>query len=80
MRIRDILRVKGDRVITISPDHSVHQAMQAMMRHQIGALVVEAEVIVGIITERDILGFATRTPDAVDRVAVADVMTRDVIV
>lgn len=80
MRIRDILHQKGERVITIAPAHTIHQAMRKLVQHQIGALVVRNDGIEGIITERDILQFATRQPADLDRVTVAEIMTRDVVV
>lgn len=81
MRLRDILASKGDRVLTVPPGSTVHDAMRAMVEHEIGCLVVgEAGRIQGIITERDILRFATLRPGDVDRVPVADVMTRSVII
>lgn len=80
MRIRDILRVKGAHVITVPSGHTVHQAMQAMVEHRIGALVVDDGLLSGIITERDILEFVTRSPDRVGSVRVGQIMTREVIV
>lgn len=80
MRILDILEQKGRHVITIRSDHTIHEAMRAMVDHQIGSLVVEDQVIDGIITERDILRFATARPRELDTTRVADVMTRDVVV
>lgn len=80
MRIRDILYQKGERVITIAPAHTIHQAMQKLVRHQIGALVVRDDGIEGIVTERDILEFATRQPADLDRATVAEIMSREVVV
>ena len=57
MRVRDILRRKGAEVVTISPTDSVHEAVEALVKHNIGSLVVTASnrTVVGIISERDIL-------------------------
>ena len=50
----DILRRKGSDVWSISPDASILEAIREMANKQVGALVVmEADKIVGIITERD---------------------------
>lgn len=81
MRIREILHTKGGHVFTIMPDRTIHDAMRAMMDHEIGCLVVKQDAeIRGIITERDILKFATARPDDVGTVEVADVMSSDVII
>jgi len=57
MRIRDILQEKGTSVVTIETGKSLHDAINSLTEHRIGALIVtgEAEEVVGIITERDIL-------------------------
>ncbi len=57
MQINDILLEKGSDVKTIDADLNIHDAISVLTEHSIGALVVtgEAEAVVGIITERDIL-------------------------
>ncbi len=82
MRIKDILREKGGDVVTISGAATLHDAIMRLNKHNIGSLVVAAEngVVLGIITERDILHeVAERCEEIKDRL-VSDVMTRDVII
>ncbi len=57
MQISDILLEKGKNVITIDADQSIHDAIDMLNEHRIGALVVmgESKQVAGIITERDIL-------------------------
>ncbi len=57
MRLKDILRQKGNDVVTIAPDATVHDAVVKMNKHRIGALVVRGEggEVAGIISERDVL-------------------------
>jgi CBS domain-containing protein len=57
MRIRDILQDKGTAVVTIEVGRTIHNAIDRLNEHKIGALIVtgEGEKIIGIITERDIL-------------------------
>jgi CBS domain-containing protein len=51
---REILRIKGSEVWSIDPDASILQAIERMAQKQVGALLVlQAEDLVGIITERD---------------------------
>ncbi len=52
--IRQILQLKGDFVWTITPNENVFEALRLMADKDIGALVVmQAEKIVGILSERD---------------------------
>ena len=57
MQIKDILRDKGTKVMTINVGQTIHDAVNKLNEHGIGALVVigDDEEIAGIITERDIL-------------------------
>jgi CBS domain-containing protein len=57
MRIRDVLRSKGDAVFTISPDATVNDLLAALADHNVGALVVSADgsTVVGIVSERDVV-------------------------
>jgi acetoin utilization protein AcuB len=48
-------QVMTQEIITVSPDYPLEAAAQLMTKHKVGALpVVEAEQLVGIITESDI--------------------------
>ncbi|NIR46397.1 MAG: CBS domain-containing protein [Gemmatimonadetes bacterium] len=82
MRIREILRKKGSDVVTIEPSASVQDAIQALVDHNIGGLVVTASngSVVGIITERDILRESAERSDRLKETKVADVMTKDVLI
>ena len=52
---RDILQDKGRKIHSISPDTSVKEALLAMSRSNVGALLVidESHKVVGIFSERD---------------------------
>lgn len=82
MRIKEILRKKGSEVVTIQPDSTVHEAIELLVEHNIGGLVVTASngSVVGIITERDILRASAKQSDRLREIKVADEMTRDVII
>jgi CBS domain-containing protein len=63
MRITDLLRVKGTRVVTVTPDTTVRQLLAVLAEHGIGAVVVSADgtSVDGIASERDIVrAFAKR--------------------
>lgn len=59
MKITDavglVLKGKGDaKVLSISPEQCVYEALELMAEHDIGALIVlSGEKLVGILTERD---------------------------
>ncbi|GGQ59890.1 CBS domain-containing protein [Couchioplanes azureus] len=57
MRISDILRDKGDRVVTVTPDLTVQDLLATLAEHRIGAAVVSADgvAVEGIVSERDIV-------------------------
>ena len=63
MRITDVLRVKGTRIVTVTPDTTVRQLLAVLAEHGIGAVVVSADgtSVDGIASERDIVrAFAKR--------------------
>lgn len=52
--VRDVLEQKGRQVYGTHPDASVRDAVKIMAERNVGALVVlEADELVGLITERD---------------------------
>ncbi len=52
--IRDVLKGKGDTVISISADATVYKALELMASENVGALLVmEGAKVVGILSERD---------------------------
>ena len=52
----DILKEKNREMICVSPLVTVYEAVQIMVKHKIGAIVIkENDKIVGIFTERDLL-------------------------
>lgn len=80
MKIQDILRVKGRGVVTIAGDETVLDAVQRLVEHNIGGLVVvEKEQPIGILTERDILRLTARSAGALGSIQIRTVMTRDLI-
>ena len=57
MRISDVLRVKGDNVVTVPPETDVRRLLEVLAEHRIGAVVVSADgrSVSGIVSERDIV-------------------------
>lgn len=53
-KVRDILKVKGHNVFSVSPTTSVYDAIDQMCQRNIGGVVVmDQDKLVGIFTERD---------------------------
>ncbi len=73
LRAKDIMIRK---VLTINPNDSLAKALITMTRKNIGALpVVDNDMLVGIITHRDVMLFALENLD----MKVKDIMTKNVV-
>ena len=56
-------------VIIIGPDREARAAAQLMLEHKVGALpVLDGDVLIGILTETDILRAFARVPEAAGRI------------
>ena len=52
--VRDILRTKGHKVYSISPEATVYEALKLMAKKNVGSILVfEEKKLVGMISERD---------------------------
>ncbi|MCE9546327.1 MAG: CBS domain-containing protein [Planctomycetia bacterium] len=83
MTLYEILRHKGASVHTISPDASLADVVQKLVACNCGSLVVCHEdsptIMLGIITERDILRACAARRGPLERTVVADVMSARLI-
>lgn len=80
MKIEDILRTKGSDVVTISEGQTVLEAAKKLVDHNIGGLVVvEADRLRGILTERDLLRLTAMYGGEMGAILVGTVMTTAVI-
>lgn len=77
MRHRTVSELVRDQVVVqLPPEATVRQAARLMAGHRVGAiLVTEAGRLVGIFTERDVVGRVTAEGHDPDATALADVMT-----
>jgi CBS domain-containing protein len=82
MFVRDVLKAKGRRVVSIGPEASVKQALARFVKHNIGSLpVVEAlGRVVGIFSERDVVFGDYRDSERFHQRLIGEVMTRDPII
>ena len=63
MLIRDVLRRKGEHVVTVQPETLVADLVDTLATHNIGAVVVSTDgsSVQGIVSERDVVrGLRTR--------------------
>jgi CBS domain-containing protein len=80
MRISDILRIKGDDVITVHPEDEVARLVAVLADNRIGAAVVsrDGRSIDGIVSERDVVRALAQRGVSVLAEPVAAVHTVDV--
>lgn len=78
--VREILEKKGKEVWTINPDTMVVQALSIMAERNIGALLVmDAQGVAGIFSERDYARKVALKGKSSDDTAVREVMSTEVI-
>jgi len=76
MKVRD---VASSAVVAVGPAQSLREATQLMAKHRVGSAVVQdAEQLVGILTERDVLNAVASGAEA-ETVTVQEIMTADVV-
>jgi len=80
MRVQEILKGKGDSVYQISPDATMAEAVDRLVKFNIGSLLVsDGDFVVGIITERDILKAIASEKKALSDLLVENFMTKDLV-
>ena len=80
INVRDLVRRKGSRVYSVTPDATVLEALQLMAEENVGAvLAMRGDRVAGILSERD----CVRKLDLVGKTAAAtrveEIMTSDVL-
>jgi CBS domain-containing protein len=80
MRISDVLRGKGTDVATVPPTAAVSELIDALARHNVGALVVvDGDSVVGIVSERDVVRQLHARGAALLDAPVTEIMTTEVV-
>src|SRR5574343_294343 len=78
MQVREILRVEGALLYTVTPQQSLAFAIETMADLDVGSLVVmEAGRMVGMLTFREVLKALKEDVSAQKQLLVGDVMVRD---
>ncbi|MCB0988558.1 MAG: CBS domain-containing protein [Acidimicrobiales bacterium] len=81
MQVSVLLQSKGSEVVTVGPDTTMGEAIDALARHRIGAVVVtgDGHTIEGVVAERDVvLSLSVLGPTVLSR-PVSEVMNTDVV-
>jgi CBS domain-containing protein len=78
MQLREILRIKGNLLITIAPDGMVSDAVSMMAEKDIGSLVVMSEGdMVGMLTFREVLRALHRSKGSIQGMRVDAIMVKN---
>jgi CBS domain-containing protein len=78
MQVKEILRVKGSRLLTIDPSGRATDAVKTMAEQNLGSLIVlDQGRMVGVLTFREILQSLAQRSGTLGDLRVADVMVRD---
>ena len=80
MNVESILQRKGTEVATIAPEASIKRAAYWLRAKNVGALVVTSnDVILGIVSERDIVRALAQYGEPVASMQVKEIMTHGLI-
>ncbi|MFO0888689.1 MAG: CBS domain-containing protein [Isosphaeraceae bacterium] len=81
MLVRDVLHAKGNRVISIDEEATVHEAIARLVQNNIGSLPVVNQDgrLVGIFAERDVLRVFHNRGEGFGRLRISELMTPDPI-
>jgi len=81
MNVAEILKGKGDRVLSVRPADSIEAVIALLAKERIGALLVrEADGrVAGVVSERDIVSGVARAGAALLKQNVTELMTRNVV-
>ena len=80
MRVTEILKEKGDSVYQISPNATLADSVEQLVKFNCGSLMVtERERVLGIITERDILKSIASQSLPLCELKVRDFMSKDLV-
>jgi CBS domain-containing protein len=78
MQVKEILRVKGNRLLSIEPAGRAVEAVTTMAKENLGSLVVlEQGRMIGLLTFHELLRALASRGGALGELRVADIMLRD---
>ena len=78
MQVREILRVKGNRLLSIEPSGHASDAVKTMAKENLGSLVVmDQGRMVGMLTFHELLRALAAAGGALGELKVSEIMVRD---
>ena len=78
MQVKEILRVKGNRLLTVEPGGRATDAVATMARENLGSLVVlERERMVGLLTFHELLRAIATRNGTLGEAKISEIMVRD---
>ena len=78
MQVKEILRVKGNRLISIEPSEAAVEAVNTMARENLGSLVVlDQGRMIGMLTFHELLRALAKRGGALGDLRVSDIMERE---
>jgi len=78
MQVKEILRVKGNRLLSVEPSESATQAVRTMAEQNLGSLVVlERGRMVGMLTFHEIMEALAARDGVLGELEVGEIMQRD---
>jgi CBS domain-containing protein len=82
MKVKDIIKKKGKKVITIAPEKTLYDAAKLLTEKQIGSLVVvdQKKNVMGIVTERDIVHKLAENHLSTKKTRIKDLMPRKLLI
>jgi CBS domain-containing protein len=80
MRISDLLRRKGNLVVSVKPEQSVTELLDLLAEHRVGALIVSSDgsTLEGIVSERDVVRKLQQFGPELLHAPIRDIMTATV--
>lgn len=81
MKVSDVLKDKGVRVVTVRPYETVRVLVQRLQSERVGALVVseDGRKMAGIVSERDVVNCMAEHGREASDMHVEDIMSKSVI-
>ena len=81
MQVKEILRVKGNRLLSIEPSGRAVDAVFTMADQNLGSLVVvDQGRMVGVLTFHEVMQTLAKRGGALDDIRVADIMVRNPVI
>lgn len=78
MKVKEILRVKGNRLLSVEPGGRAVDAVKTMAEQNLGSLVVmEGERMVGMLTFHELLGALGKRGGSLGDLKVSEIMVRN---